>query len=68
MKKRRPIEADLDPPNTPRTRPGGETAKRAHALAKAAPLEGTKARKSGRPGAYAAERAHAQVKRGRPGG
>jgi hypothetical protein len=64
MKKRRPLEADLDPPNTPRTRPGGETVKRAHALAKAAPLEGAKARKT-RPGAHAAERAHARAKRGR---
>ena len=34
MKKKRMLEADLDPPGTPRTRPGGETAKRALALSR----------------------------------
>jgi len=64
MKKKRELEADLDPANTPRTRPGGETAKRALALAKGRSSGRKKAART-RPGAYAAERALAQSKRNR---
>jgi len=64
MKKKRTIEADLDPPNTPRTRPGGQTAKRAHALAKGEP--GGQSRKATtRPGATAARRVLADIRRRR---
>ena len=62
--KKRVLEADLDPPDTPRTRPGGETVKRAHALSKGQP-SGRKKRAGTRPGAYAAERALAHIKRHR---
>jgi hypothetical protein len=64
MKKKRVLEADLDPADTPRTRPGGESAKRALALAKGQP-NGQKKRARTRPGAYAAERALANTKRHR---
>jgi hypothetical protein len=64
MKKKRVLEADLDPRDTPRTRPGGETAKRALALAKGR-SSGRKKRVKTRPGAYAVERALADIKRHR---
>ena len=64
MKKTRGLEADLDPRDTPRTRPGGETAKRAFALAKGGP-GGPRKKATTRPGAYAAERALARIKRKR---
>ena len=64
MKKKRVLEADLDPSDTPRTRPGAETAKRALALARGRP-SGRKKRAKTRPGAYAAERALASTKRHR---
>ena len=62
--KKRVLEADLDPSDTPRTRPGGETVKRALALAKSRP-SGRKKTARTRPGAYAAERALARLKRHR---
>ena len=61
MKRKFRLEADLDPVGTPRTRPGGETVKRARALAKGAAEQPRRARKS-RPGAYAAERALAGIR------
>jgi hypothetical protein len=63
MKKKHVLEADLDPPNTPRTRPGGETAKRARALSRRKP--GVRGKSSGatRPGAHAANRAVADIRR-----
>ncbi len=64
MKKKHVLEADLDPPGTPRTRPGGETVKRALAVAKGRP-SGRKKRAITRPGAYAAEGALAHIKRHR---
>jgi hypothetical protein len=64
MKRKRVLEADLDPRDTARTRPGGETVKRALALAKGRP-SGRKKRARTRPGAYAAERALAHIKRHR---
>lgn len=64
MKKKRELEADLDPVGTKRTRPGGETAKRALALSKGRP-DARKKKAKTRPGAYAAERALARIKRQR---
>ena len=63
MKKKHVLEADLDPPNTPRTRPGGETAKRALALAKGGAGKRHGSNGKTRPGAYAARRALEAIKR-----
>jgi hypothetical protein len=60
--KKKPMEADLDPPNTRSARPGGKIADRALANSK----PGAKpARNSGpsRPGSGAAERAVAESRR-----
>ena len=62
MKKKRELEADLDPAD--KTRPGNATAKRALELAGGRPSARKKTAKT-RPGAYAAERALAQSKRRR---
>ena len=63
MKTKRELEADLDPPGTPRTRPGGETAKRALALARGGPGKGRSRNGKTRPGATAARRALADIRR-----
>ena len=68
LKQKRRLEADLDPPNTPRTRPGGETAKRALALAKGDSGERKKGTEKTRPGAYAANRASTEIRRRRDAG
>ena len=65
MKKKHVLEADLDPPHTPRTRPGGETAKRALALAKGATSHRRKPTEKTRPGAYVADVALAGIRRRR---
>ena len=62
-KKKHVLEADLDPPNTPRTRPGGETAKRAFDLTKRKPGEPRRKGGKARPGSYAANRAVAESRR-----
>ena len=62
MKKKRELEADLDPAD--KTRPGDATAKRALELTKGQPAEPKKRAKT-RPGARAAERPLAQIKRRR---
>ena len=60
--KKKPMEADFDPPDTRNTRPGGKIAERALANAKpgAKPVRNTG---PSRPGSGAAERAVAESKR-----
>jgi hypothetical protein len=68
MKKKRPLEADLDPVNTPHGRPGRQTAKQARRLAQPQADTGAGKPARGRPGSYAAERAHARIRRARSAG
>ena len=63
MKKKHMLEADLDPPGTRRTRPGGETAKRALALSRGEHLKRKTANGKTRPGAHAARQTLAQIRR-----
>jgi hypothetical protein len=60
--KKKPMEADLDPPNTPRTRPGSKIAERALAESKPAAKPSRNTGPS-RPGASAAARAVEESKR-----
>jgi hypothetical protein len=68
MKKKRGLEADLDPAGTRHTRPGEKAAERAVANSRAAPKRRGGRSTPTRPGSTAAERAVAATKRKRRGG
>lgn len=66
MKKKRVLEADLDPPGAP-PRPGAYTAERALALTKRGPKVRKKSTEKSRPGAYAAARVVDEQRRRKAG-